>query len=224
MKNQIPLTIIFLLAITLLLVFTEMIYRRLGIKGEITRKFAHFTATLSTVLFPYIFDDHWYVLFLAVIFFLILFISRNGVQLKSIHDIDRISIGSYLLPVSIYLTFLISIKLEEKLLFILPILILAICDPVAGILGLEVQKYNHKIRIFGWKLKKTWLGSGSFLVSSFMISIIAIYFNRMVLDVKTFWLALGIAVIATLAELISWRGSDNLFIPVSVLLMLVIFL
>ncbi|MBW6479416.1 MAG: hypothetical protein K0B37_08315 [Bacteroidales bacterium] len=224
MINQIALTFIFLVAITLLLVFTEMIYRRLEIKGEITRKFAHFTATLSTITFPYLFEDHWYVLFLAIVFFLILYISRNGVQLKSIHDIKRISIGSYLLPVSIYLTFLISLKLEEKLLFILPILILAICDPMAGILGLEVHKYNHKIRIFGWKLKKTWLGSGSFLVSSFMISIIALYFNRMVLDVKTFWLALGIAVIATLAELISWRGSDNLFIPMSVLIVLVLFL
>ena len=224
MINQIALTFIYLIAITLLLVFTEIIYRRLRVKGEVTRKFAHFTATLSTITFPYLFDDHLYVLFMAIIFFLILYISRNGVQLKSIHDIERVSVGSYLLPVAIYLTFLISFNFNERLFFILPILILAICDPIAGILGLEVQKYNHKIRIFGWKLKKTWLGSVSFLISSFMISIIALYFNRMVLDLKTFWLALGIAVIATLAELISWRGSDNLFIPMSVLLMLLIFL
>ncbi len=224
MTEQIALTFIFLVALSLLLVFTELVYRRLGVKGEITRKFAHFTATLSTVTFPYIFNDHWYVLALAIIFFVLLYISRNGVQLKSIHDIERISVGSYLLPVSIYLTFLISFNLNERLFFILPMLILAICDPMAGILGLEVQKYNHKIRFFGWKLQKTWLGSGSFLVSSFMISIIALYFNRMKLDLKTFWLALGIAVIATLAELISWRGSDNLFIPMSVLIMLVLFL
>ncbi len=224
MTEQIALTFIFLVALSLLLVFTELVYRRLGVKGEVTRKFAHFTATLSTVTFPYIFNDHWYVLTLAVIFFVLLYISRNGVQLKSIHDIERISVGSYLLPVSIYLTFLISFNLNERLFFILPMLILAICDPMAGILGLEVQKYNHKIRLFGWKLQKTWLGSGSFLVSSFMISIIALYFNRMTLDLKTFWLALGIAVIATLAELISWRGSDNLFIPMSVLVVLVLFL
>lgn len=224
MTEQIALTFIFLVALTLLLVFTELVYRRLGVKGEITRKFAHFTATLSTVTFPYIFNDHWYVLTLAIIFFVLLYISRNGVQLKSIHDIERISIGSYLLPVSIYLTFFISFKLGEKLFFILPMLILAICDPIAGILGLEVQKFNHKIKLFGWKLNKSYLGSGSFFVSAFIISIIAIYFNRMVLDLKTFWLALGIAVVATLAELFSWRGSDNLFIPMSVLLILVIFL
>ncbi|MEE4177780.1 MAG: hypothetical protein V2I46_09740 [Bacteroides sp.] len=224
MKNQIVLTILFSIGITLLLIFNELTYRRLGIKGEITRKFAHFTATLSTITFPYLFDDHWYVLFMAVGFFIILFISRHGTQLKSIHDIDRKSVGSYMLPVAIYITFLISIKLDNQFLFILPMLILAICDPIAGILGLNLQQYNSKIQLFGRKLKKTWLGSGSFFVSSFIISIIALYFNRMVFDVKTFWFALGIALVSTLTELFSWRGLDNLLIPISVLIMLILFL
>jgi len=224
MKNQIALTFIFLIAITCLLVFNELGYRRLGLKGEITRKFAHFTATLSTVTFPYLFNDHWYVLVLALIFFIVLFISRNGTQLKSIHDIDRKSAGSYLLPLSIYLTFLVSVKLGNKFLYILPILILSICDPMAGILGINLKSYNHNIHIFRYKTKKTWLGSGSFLVSSFIISLIALYFYRMAFDLKPFWLALGIAVAGTLAELFSGRGTDNIFVPLSVLLMLVLFL
>lgn len=224
MRNQIALTFIFLIAITFLLVFNELVYRRLGLKGEITRKFAHFTATLSTITFPYLFNDHWYVLVLASIFFIVLFISRNGTQLKSIHDIDRKSAGSYLLPLSIYLTFLISIELDNKFLYILPILILAICDPMAGILGINLKNYNHKIQVLGYKTRKTWLGSGSFLMSSFIISLIALYFYRMVFDLKTFWLALGIAVVGTLIELFSGGGTDNLFVPLSVLLMLVVFL
>jgi len=226
MVNQIALTFIFLVAFIMLLTFTELTYRRLGLKGEITRKFAHFTATLSTITFPYLFTDHWYVLVLAVFFFALLFFSRHGTQLKSIHDIDRKSVGSYMLPAAIYLTFLIYLKTgaHEKLLFVLPIMVLAICDPVAGILGLNFQDYNHRIIIFGRTLKKTYLGSGSFLVSSFIISIFALYFNRMIFDLKTFWLALGIAVVSTLAELFSWRGTDNLFIPISVLIMLLLFL
>jgi dolichol kinase len=224
MNNQIAVAVLYLFAISFLLIFNELIYRRLGLKGEITRKFAHFTATLSTVTFPYLFTDHWYVLVLAVAFFIILFISRNGTQLKSIHDINRKSVGSYLLPLSIYLTFLISNLLDNKFLYILPIIILAVCDPMAGILGLNIKKNNHKIEILGIETKKTVLGSGSFLLSSFIISIFALYFNRMVFDFKTFWLSLAIAVVATTAELISWRGSDNLFIPVSVIAMIIIFL
>lgn len=224
MINQSALSLIFLVGIGLLLVFNELIYRRLDLKGEITRKFAHFTATLSTITFPYLFDSHWYVLVLATIFFIILFVSRNGSQLKSIHDIDRRSVGSYLLPLSIYLTFLISQLIGNKFMYILPMLILAICDPIAGILGINLKNYNHRISILGYKTKKTVLGSGSFLISSFIVSIIALYFHREVFDLKTFWLALGIAVISTVAEFASWRGTDNLSVPMSVLLMLLLFL
>jgi|SRR5690606_35429491 len=224
MGNQIALTIIYLIAIILLLIFTELIYRRLGIKGEVTRKIAHFTATLSTVTFPYLFTDHWYVLVLASFFFVVLFISKNGTQLKSIHDITRKSIGSYLLPIAIYLTFYFSLELGNRFYYILPILVLAISDPAAGIMGINMKIYNHRIRILGRKLNKTILGSSAFFVSSFFICLIALYFNRMAFDLKTFWLALGIAVVSTLVEMFSWRGNDNLLVPASVLIMLVVFL
>lgn len=224
MGNQIGLTVIYMVAISLLLVFNELVYRRLGLKGEITRKFAHFTATLSTITFPYLFDDHWYVLFMAVAFFILLFVSRHRTYLKSIHDIQRISIGSYLLPVSIYLTFLVSHLLENMFLFILPILVLAICDPVAGILGINLQQYNHKIILFGRELQKTWLGSLSFFVSCFIISLIALYFNQEQINLRIFLIAFTVAFVSTFAEMLSWKGSDNLLIPMSVLLVLVILL
>ncbi len=224
MGNAIVLSFVYLIGIVLLLAFNEINYRRLKLKGEITRKFAHFTATLAVVPFPYIFPSHWYVLALAILFFAALFITQYSKQLKSIHDIKRKSIGSYLLPLSIYITFLIADLVENKFLFILPMLILAICDPMAAILGINIKEYNGRIRVFGRKLDKTWLGSGAFLVTSFIASIIALYFHRELFDLKTFWLALSIAIASTLAELISWRGSDNLTIPLSVLLMLVLFL
>ena len=120
--------------------------------------------------------------------------------------------------------FLFHVYSKNKFLFILPMLILAVCDPMAAILGMNIKKNNGKIKIFGRKLEKTWLGSGAFLVTSYVISTIALYFHTEVFDLKTFWLALAVAVTSTLAELISWRGSDNLAIPVSVVLVLVLFL
>ena len=224
MANIIVLSFVYLIAISLLLAFNELNYRRLKLKGELTRKFAHFTSTLAVVPFPYIFTSHWYVLILAIIFFTVLFITQYNKLLKSIHDIERKSIGSYLLPLSIYTTFLISSLLENKFFYILPMLILAISDPMAAILGMNLKKNNGRIKIFGSILNKTWLGSGTFLVTSFVISILALYFHREIFDLKTFWLALVVAVTSTLAELISWRGSDNLTIPLSVVLILVLFL
>jgi phytol kinase len=224
MVNTIVLAFVYLLGIAILLAFNELNYRRLKIKGEITRKFAHFTATLATVPFPYIFTSHWYVLILATIFFIVLFVTQYSKQLKSIHDIERKSVGSYLLPFSIYITFLISCLLHNKFLYILPMLILAVCDPMAAILGINAKKNNGKIKLFGIKTEKTIIGSLAFLVTSFVISIIALYFHRLAFDLKTFWLALTVAVAGTLAELVGWRGSDNLSIPLTVILILILFL
>jgi len=224
MGNQIGLTIVIMIAILCVLVFTEMIYRRFGFKGEVTRKFAHFTATIATTTFPYLFNSHWYVLVLAIFFFFILFLSRHGSQLNSIHDIERKSVGGYMLPLAVYITFLIAERYNNKLMFVLPMLVLGICDPMAGILGMNFKKNNKKIRIFGHELQKTWLGSVSFLVSAFIISVIALYLYKTNFDLKTFWLAIGIASVGTVVEMLSWRGTDNLFIPISVALMLILLL
>ena len=153
-----------------------------------------------------------------------LFITQHSKLLESIHDIERKSVGSYLLPIAIYVTFLFADLQENKFIYILPMLILAVCDPMAAILGINIKTYNGRIKIFGKKLKKTWLGSGSFLLSSFVISIIALYFHRGVFDFKAFWLAMLLSVVTMVAELISWRGSDNLSIPLSAATILIIFL
>lgn len=224
MGNIIVLSFIYLIGISLLLVFNELIYRRLSPTGEITRKFAHFSSVLATVPFPYIFPSHWYILVLALLFAAVLLITQKGKLLNSIHGIERKSIGSYLLPIAIYVTFLFSDLLDNKFIYILPMLILAVSDPMAAILGINIKTYNGKINLLGRKLNKTWIGTGAFLVSSFVISIIALYFHRGVFDLKTFWLAMTVAATTMFAELISWRGSDNLSIPLSAALVLVLFL
>ena len=131
--------------------------------------------------------------------------------------------GSYMLPLSIYLTFLMSDLRDDKFLFILPMLILGISDPMAAIVGMSLVKNNHKIQIFGIKTKKSLFGSAAFFITSFVISLIALYFNRDVFDLKTFWLALLLAFVGTISELVSWRGSDNLTIPLCVAIVLMSF-
>lgn len=224
MVNSIIIAIIYLIGIAILLIFNELNYRRMRVKGEITRKFAHFTATMATIPFPYIFDSHWHVLMLAVIFFLVLMLTQGGTLLKSIHDIKRKSMGSYLLPFAIYISFLISNLLDNKILFILPMLILAICDPMAAILGMSENIPNGKLNFFGIKSEKTIIGTTAFFVTSFTISIIALYFNRAVFDLKTFYIAITLALATTIAELSSWRGSDNLSIPLFAIAVLLLML
>lgn len=224
MVNIVAVAFFYLIGVATFLIINELIYRRLGVQGEFTRKFAHFSVALATLPFPYIFPSHWYVLVLALVFALFLFATWHSRHLGSIHSIERKSWGSYLLPLSIYLTFLVSDLAENKFLYILPMLILAVCDPLAAILGMNIKKMNGQIKIFGKPIQKTWIGSGAFFILSFLISIIALYLHLTVLDLKTFWLAFAVATAGTLAELVSWRGVDNLTIPSGVLLVLLLFL
>jgi phytol kinase len=43
-------------------------------------------------------------------------------------------------------------------------------------------------------------------------------------DLKTFGISMAIAIAGTLAEMFSWKGTDNLFIPLVVLLVLLLLL
>jgi len=222
--DQIIVTFIFLIALSLLLVITEMIYRKLRLRVELTRKFAHTTATLSTLSFPYLFGSHWYIFALVVFFCAVLYFSKRQTRLKSIHDVRRSSAGSYLLPVGIYVTYVLANSAGNDFMFILPILVLAISDPFAGLMGMYGRKSNYKITIFGKKLDKTRDGTLGFLISCFVISVVALSLYRMDLNVEIIGLAAGIAVFSSFVELVSGKGSDNVSVPVSVLIMLIIFL
>ena len=81
-RNTIIFSVIYFLGMALLLIFNEINYRRFQMKGEISRKFAHFVSTLAIIPFPYIFTSHWYVLILASIFAIVLFITQKSKNLK----------------------------------------------------------------------------------------------------------------------------------------------
>src|SRR5690606_2649605 len=131
-------------------------------------------ATLATLPFPYLFESHWVVLGLAILFALVLFVSQRIRQLDSIHDVSRPSFGSFLLPISIYLTFLIYTFSGYPLLYVLPISVLAVCDPVAAIVGMSFSRKNIRWSLPGHSTDKTVLGSLGFFVSCFLICILLI--------------------------------------------------
>lgn len=216
--------ILYLVGIASLLVFNELNYIKLKLKVEVSRKVAHFLSVLSTVTFPYLFSSHWYVLVLASVFFFVLLLTQKTNLLKSIHGIKRKSVGSYLLPVAVYVTFYLSEVMDNKLTYILPMLILAISDPMAAIVGVSMKKNNHKIVIFGINTKKSLYGSMAFFISCLIISLVAIYFNRSVFDAQTYLMALSVTVVGTLSEIIGLRGYDNITIPLSVVFVLMLFM
>jgi len=196
----------------LLLIFCEFLNRRKNISSEHTRKLAHFLSTLSVLLFPYVFKDEGYVLAICTVFFVLLLIANIKHILQSIDGVGRRTGGSHLLALSVGICYHLSVMLENGMLFTLPILILAICDPIAGIIG----KCFRSRRILN---EKTLAGSLAFLFTSLCISL---FYLSTIQYKSVFVVSLIIALTASIIELLSPRGTDNLTIPLVVVVILIL--
>jgi phytol kinase len=218
MNIQIIYTVLYLLGFYFIILVSEYIYHHHGIKAEITRKAAHVIGSLSSISFIYLFDSHWYVLIIGIVFFTLLFLSKRRGIYHSIDSIDRISIGSYLLPVSIYLCFLTSELFENSVYFLMPVLILGISDPLAALVGMNLKNARY-IKILSWHSRKTLEGSLAFFVMTFLISTYILYYYSMSCF-NSILSGIYIGVALTLIELFSSKGLDNITVPISTLFLI----
>lgn len=192
---------------------SELLYHRFKIKAEFTRKFVHLGTGLLTFLFPVFLSSHWWVLILCSSFAIILIVSFKFNLLKSINAVDRVTWGSLCYPVAVYGCFLAhEFNGSKYILFYLPILILAVCDPLAALAGCRWPL--GKFSIFG--NTKSLLGTLVFALSAMFISIpFILKDNESIGNVILF--SLVIAIVSSIAEALSNKGFDNIFIPGSVL-------
>ncbi len=98
----------------------------------------------------------------------------------------------------------------------MPILILAICDPLAALFGKKWPVMPYKT--FGYS--KTGVGSLAFFSSAFCLSFLLLLFFKPSLPFGVLLVSLQVATVTTLAEAITHKGFDNLTIPLSALLVL----
>lgn len=190
----------------------EILYHYFNAKVEITRKIVHLGTGLLTLLFPLLLDDHRLVLLLCSSFVLILVMSMKYNFLKSVNAIDRKSVGSIAYPVSVYGCYLAFNYFDHQYAyFYIPILILAICDPVAALAGKRWPKGKYKIG----SSNKTLMGSSMFFLTAFIVIVVLSMMEHNM--TRIVMRGLIIALFSTVSEAISGRGYDNITIPVSVL-------
>lgn len=212
--NIILLTGMFLSLFTI----AEVLYHRFNIEAENTRKIVHAGTGIITMLFPVFFQSQWPVLFLCASFALILLLSLRFHFLPSVNAIDRASYGSLLYPLSVYICFLAYTYFHNILFFYLPVLTMAICDPIAALAGKRWPWKKLKIK----SGTKTITGSLAFFISSFILSIVLFYFFSpdIFKQKNLFLIATLIALPAAVTEAVSFKGIDNITIPVCVVIVL----
>ena len=123
--------------------------------------------------------------------------------------------GSLAFPAAVYGCYLAFYFLNRQYLYYyLPLLILAVCDPLAAAAGKHFSKKKYEIQRTG----KTYVGSAVFFVSAFIISFIFLIENTEM--VTAIIVSFVIGFLATIAEAFAKKGWDNITIPASVLICL----
>ena len=185
----------------------ELIHRGIPSKPEISRKSVHFLGGITALLFPYIIKSHWTVLALAVSFAFIIIVTKKKGILRSVHGIERISLGSIWFPISIYLVFLLGHT--KPVIYFTSILVMTISDALAALVG---EKYGTiKFDVEG--NIKSLEGSTIFFFVTFLCVHLSLLLMTQIGRLQSVLIALVIAILVTGFEAISLSGSDNLFVP-----------
>lgn len=214
-KNDLLASVLIFSVLFIIFFIGKIIYKRFDV--ELSRKFVHIFSSLFALSFPFIISNHLTLLFLSIFFSIFIFIFKfyknKDSLLKSVVDIDRKTIGEILFPMSIYLVFIFS---KEYYFYLISLLVLALSDALAAIIG---KKYG-KIKIPIEQDFKTLEGSLIFFIMTFLsIKIPLILFSNFHL-LNIILISFIIAILITMLELISIYGTDNIFIPLGVLFLL----
>lgn len=197
----------------------EILYHKLKLRAEVTRKYVHVSTGLITMSFPSMIDNHWYVMALCGSFLLLLLFSLPLKILPSINAVQRTTRGSLLFPIVVYICFWISSETSQFVYYYVPILILGISDPLAALVGkkwplLPFTTFGHT---------KTITGSCAFFMSSFFIAFLLLQYHTHLNLSLVLSIACCTALGSTLLEAVSHKGYDNMSIPFGALGILLLF-
>lgn len=197
-----------------LFVFCEYLYHRRGWQAEHTRKVAHAGSGLLALCFPLFFQDYRFVILLCSLFLLILVVTKRTGMLRSIHGIARVSFGSTMFPFVVCLCFWRFSQTHQLIHFYLPVLIMALADPVACLVG-------KRLPLLKLYRKKTLGGSLAFFLVACGLTLVLgrVWQEQLHLSIPVSR-ALLIGLTTTVAEAVSGKGFDNLTIPLTTLMVL----
>ena len=190
---------------------------------ELFRKLLHIGMGLVTLSFPWLFQENWPVIVLAVTAILVLLgLKWRGADSAGIHNVvhgvARDSLGEIYFPIAVAILFLLT--RENTILFTIPVLILTLADAVAALIGVRYGKIHYSTA----EGVKSTEGSVAFFVVTFMSVHIPLLLLTTTGRVETLLIALILGVLVMLLEALAWRGLDNLFIPLGGYLLLKVYL
>jgi len=205
--------------------------KRLKLQPEVSRKLIHVSLGLGSLAFPWLFQAFWEVAAtcgLSLLLFAVVRSRRGREGIGSgLHGVKRDSYGDLLFALSVMLLFHLKdghywlkvtgvARHPQIVLYILPLLILTLCDAACALVGVNYGRQHFRVEAG----IKSWEGVAVFIATAWLFSLIALLLFSDVSRADAVVLSLIAALFGALFEAASWRGLDNLFIPLGLYLVL----
>ncbi len=194
--------------------------RYLGlVSGEVARKMVHVQLGLVVACFPWLFVDRWPVWCLAMVAVFALAAVRWIPRLRrglgsSLHDIERLSWGEFCFPIAAAVAW--SLAPGDWIRFSLPMLVLAVSDAVAALVGTWYGRMQYSAA----GGRKSWEGSLGFAAATFIVVHVPLLLFTPIGRADSLLIACNMAILLMLVEALAWEGFDNLFIPIAGVLLI----
>jgi phytol kinase len=192
---------------------------RYGWSAELQRKSVHVATGLYALTLPLTFSERWPVLVLmgaAGAVMLVLRLPRfadRGLG-STLHGVERKSYGELLLAVSVGFIFWFS--LDNPVLYVLPITVLTLSDAAAALIGTRYGRRLFEVEAGTKSLE----GVAMFFLVTWIVAMVLLLLMTEIGRANVVLLSFVIAAFGALVEADSWRGFDNLFVPVGIHLFL----
>lgn len=191
--------------------------KRLGTRlqwhAEVSRKAVHVAIGLYAMALPLLFQDRWPVVALILTSLALMMWMRSPACRTTglgatIHSVERRSYGDVWLALAIGFVFIRSEG--EYILYALPLAVITLSDAAAALTGTAYGRRRFAIE----DGVKSWEGVIAFFAVTMIIAMAMLLFFSQVPRTSVFFLALTVAAFAATVEAVSWRGLDNLFVPI----------
>ena len=180
--------------------------------NELKRKALHVTVGLTALSFPIFLSTPWLVCTATCVALAWMIAVRKLPSLRRqfgacLHDTQRVSFGEIYFALAIGVLLLLTVN--RPLLYVIPLLIVTLADTAAAIVG----RLFPAGPLTGIASGKTISGSAAFLVVAVITTYLTLYAFTNMSFPDTAGIALVVGGVSCLAEAISKRGLDNVFVP-----------
>ena len=209
--NQWIIFTIFLFSILGIVGISGVLLKKFKVSENTTRRIVHISVGLMVSTSPFLFQNFYPAIVLAVIFITLNWLALIKEKAQGMHSTERKSFGTVYFPVSFLILVLLYWNSNITIL-ILGMLLMTISDPIASFVG--ESRLGGKT-FFPWKDKKSIGGTSAVFISNFLLIVILLPIlsttNFETIDLLL--IALIVGIVGTISEIISKEGTDNLTLP-----------